>query len=260
MLYEKPSRAKATFNKANLVIITLALIATAEASYILLPEAFWGPIKLIDVINALAQFATAGAFYLGFHQFRKNTENERQSVLVTECKSQISKMQDIISQIKFGDEARVSNLSNSIVKLSNIATDFNAIFEELNEDIHKAIVRMHWQEMYFNNFSHTMKQIELRNILIECGVPTGTYIQALAKARKDIDPDEPFYQYLVMKSIIDTEAVAYHFKPNGKIESSTLFNLYFFDNKHLKDLLYGCMNIIDIKIKAPALAVVFEKL
>lgn len=260
MLYEKSSRAKVTFNNANLTIAALALIITVEASYLLLPETFWGPIKLLDVINALAQFATAGAFYLGFHQFRKNTETERQSALVSECKSLISKMQDTISQIKLGDEARVSNLSNSIAKLSNIAIDFNAIFEELNEDIHKAIVRMHWQDMYFNNFSHTMKQIELRNILIECGVPPGTYIQALAKAKKDIEPNEPFYQYLIMSSIINTETVSYHFKPNGRIESNSPFNLYFFDNKQLNYLLYGCMNIIDIRIKSPALAAVFERL
>lgn len=262
MLYEKKSLIRERFSKKNTAIAALVIALIIELSYIYFPKEFWGPIKLIDVINAVAQFATAGAFYLGFHQYRKNKVSERQVVLINECKALIVKMQNCIGQIKVGEETSTSNLSSNMNQLSNIATDFNAIFETLTEDIHKAIVRMHWQGMYFNSFSPTMLQLDFGRILCECGVPPATYIRGLASAKKEINEErvQLFPQYVLMKKIMGTDYIKDLFKPKGRIQSPFLFELYFFDNEGLKDHLYGCVNIIDIRAIAPVLAVIFEQL
>lgn len=262
MLYEKKSKITPKISKTSIALVTFTTTLLFELSYLYFPSEFWGPIKLIDVINAIAQFATAGAFYLGFHQYKKNKESERQVALASECKTLITQMQEIIDQTKTGEETDITNLSTNITKLENLASSFNAIFEVLSEDINKAIVRMHWQGMYFNNFTHTFNKIDLGRILFFCGVSPTRYTTVLKQAQKELDADPPilFYEYSLMKKVVEAEWIKEKFTPKGKIELPILFPLYFFDNKSLNDHLYGCMNIIDIRAKAPALAVLFEQL
>jgi hypothetical protein len=145
MHYEKKGFTKNSIKNLlkNLTIpISIGFILILNM-YTYAPFEFWWPIKFIDIINAIAQIATAAAFFLAIHQYRKNKESERQKVLIEESRTLINKMK---AEAETYSKTLPLTLKKSISfmdKMINHAGNFDAIFRELNEDIHKAIVRMH---------------------------------------------------------------------------------------------------------------------
>ncbi|KFE50249.1 hypothetical protein [Pseudomonas syringae] len=254
MLYEKkPARREKTFTQP-LVLITIML--SAQVAFAVLttkfPGTFWD-IKLIDIVNAVAQVATAGAFYIVFRQYKENKQKDRQTALSVECRALVKSMSSLIVKVTDG-VASPSDYERDFTRLCNQAADFREIFTAMREDIIKGISRMHWQEMYFNEFRPRMQYLSLFVFLPNAGID-----KDLVHARETrlyhtipegLSQDENF-SFRVDMVISDPEIA-------DKLDTSKWYwvhHMYeeFFNNKNLNDLLYGTMNKADMYLQAPLL-------
>ncbi|WP_438404017.1 hypothetical protein, partial [Aeromonas veronii] len=127
------------------------LVGTFDSSY---------KITFLDIINGIAQIATALAFGLALLQYRKSVTQQRQLIIAAEARVQIDKMVVVIENIKVGNDSNLINLDQSMTQLSNIANNFDELYSAMKEDIHKAIVRMQWQDMHFNYLRRAFNEID----------------------------------------------------------------------------------------------------
>ncbi|KPG92269.1 hypothetical protein [Pseudomonas sp. RIT-PI-r] len=244
-------------------------VIVLEVLYIYTSADFWA-MKFIDIINAIAQFATAGAFAFAVFQYTKSKKNERQTILVQECRDLISQMSAVANSFESSPEHGLEQTSFFTEKMHSLSGSFNAIFKELVEDTHKTIVRMRWQEMYFSDFSRAMEKWSLRSILADIGVDKGLYDMLELSYRYSVKKNSttdfiatsnPFKKYNEAKSIISNEYVRVTLENKKTIgDHFQFFERNFFTNSELNDHLYGYCNIIDVKARAPVLAVINETL
>lgn len=266
MHYEKKGFNKASLNilfQNSIICVSIALIFILLL-YIYAPFEFWWPIKFIDIINVIAQIATASAFFLAIYQYRKNKESERQKVLIEESRALVSKMKaeaDTFSNIiNPGLESSIMFME----KIVSQAGNFDAIFKVLNEDIHKAIVRMHWQDFYFVDLSKAVQHFNASINLEDFNVRPVTYLRALSQLNdariKGQNPSPIFNDYLKLQFVSCVEDV----KNELKIDNEHHLKMYLFErclfrDDALGDHLYGCLNRIDIRVRSPLIAVLNEK-
>jgi hypothetical protein len=250
-------------------IILLILIIIIEIMYIYASADFW-TVKFIDIINAIAQLATAGAFALAVYQYTKSKKSERQAVLIQECRDLISQMSAVANSFELSTKHDLDRTSFFTEKMVSLGGSFNAIFKELVEDTHKTIVRMRWQEMYFSDLRRAMEKWSLRLILADIGFDDNAY-ETLEQSyryslRQQANPDfvifnDPFEQHSELKFIVAQPQVQAVLEKKKSIGSHfQFFERQFFTNSELRDHLYGYLNIIDVRARAPALAVINETL
>lgn len=216
-------------------------------------------ITILELVSGFAQLATAAAFFLGLRQYIKNTRDHRQKELSNEAKSQVKKMIGIITNIHIGKDTNLVNLNICVNQLSNLATNFDAIFKEMDEDIRKAMVRMHWQDMYFNFLSPCLISLDIRPIIEnEKIIDTKVLVDVIKNARKESLEGNVmpiFKDYVFVKHIMDAPPVKNKFNLDGKIESLDMFAYYFLNDSNLNDHLHGLLSRVDIRAKAPIFAV-----
>ncbi|MGF6094752.1 hypothetical protein [Pseudomonas sp. 18175] len=271
MHFEKKWNRRFTDPSALLgaLIIVLILIIIIEVMYIYASADFW-TVKFIDIINAIAQLATAGAFALAVYQYTKSKKSERQAVLIQECRDLILQMCAVANSFEQSSEHDLDRTSFFTEKMVSLGGSFNAIFKELVEDTHKTIVRMRWQEMYFSDLRRAMEKWSLRLILTDIGLDNNAYeileqsYRYSLKQREKTDffiSNDPFEQYNEVKFIVSQPQVQAVLERKRTIGSHfQFFERQFFTNSELRDHLYGYMNIIDVRARAPALAVINETL
>jgi len=215
-------------------------------------------ISILNLITALAQIATASAFFLALRQYIKNSKQQRQTELSNESKSQISKIINLIKEIETGSNTNLENLNKSITLISNLATNFDALFESMDEDIQKAIVRMHWQDMYFNDLSHALIALDLQPILENTKELNGEQLQKILadviSAPSNENTIPVFKKYVYFNSILEHPIVKNSFILKDKLESLDTFTYHFLNDSNLNDHLYGLLSRVDIRAKAPLLA------
>ncbi|QXI21106.1 hypothetical protein HU724_019015 [Pseudomonas iranensis] len=257
MIYEKKEESS---TKYVLGVALLACFLVAEYFYLYVDfsKEFW-VVKFVDVANVIAQFATAGAFYLGFHQYHRNKRVERQAVIVLECKNLILKMVAASKEFDVGENTSFSNIKYCCTKLGNLGSDFDVLFAALDEGIQKAIVRMHWQEMYFNELQHVMQGLELRPALSATAGEKLYYLLIRDDARKKAEAEnilEGFFNYFVLKEVLahylESELLDFTFE----FSDLYFFFLFFFESKHTNDYMYGSMSRLDIRARAPMIAAI----
>lgn len=250
-----------------IALIVLAILL--EVLYIYTSADFWA-MKFIDIVNVIAQFATAGAFAFAVYQYTKSKKNERQVILVQECRDLISQMRDMANSFESSPEHGLERTSFFTEKMYSLSGSFNAIFKELVEDTHKTIVRMRWQEMYFSDLRRAMEKWCLQSILADIGVDKKPYeileqnYQRYLKQQPKTDfsdSDDPFKQYKKEKFIVSDIHVQAALEKKRSIGNHfQFFERHFFTNSELNDHLYGYLNIIDVRVRAPVLAVLNETL
>lgn len=247
----------------NAALAALTLIIIILLLYIYAPPDFWGPIKFIDTINALAQIATAAAFFLAIHQYRKNKESDRQKALIDECKTLVTKMKADAEKLTNNEYPTLSAATTFMEQMSNHAGNFNGIFQALNEDIHKAIVRMHWQDMYFIELTNATEYINRNFSLMAFGVRDNTYYEAIVdlnSAPATSIPPPLLYDYYQNQYLASLSNIKKQIDiSRDHALTIFLFEQYFFDNDALKDHLYGCINKVDIRVRSPLIAVINEQ-
>lgn len=257
MIYEKKeeTNSKYIFGAALLACVLIVELFYLYADF---SKEFWG-IKFVDVANIIAQFATAGAFYLGFHQYHRNKKVERQAVIVSECKNLILKMVAVSKEFNVGQETSFSNIKYCCTKLGNLGSDFDVLFTAVDEGIQKAIVRMHWQEMYFNELLHVMQGLELGPALSATGDNRSYYLLALEAARKKAKDEhvwEAFRKYHTSKTILTDYISAGLLAFKFDFVDVYMFFLFFFESKHTNDYMYGSMSRLDARARAPMIAAI----
>lgn len=270
MHYEKKEIRK-NLSNSYLDRTLLALLAAAMiifTLYIHAPIEFWWPIKFVDLVNVIAQTATAAAFFLAIYQYRKNSESERQKVLIEESRALIEKMKKIADDYSqlLNSTSSVSSLDAStfMQKMSAQEGNFNAIFLEIKEGIQKAIIRMHWQDLYFINLNSAIQNLNTKLDFTDYGVSNKSYLNALTRfsisTLQAIQTPTPIYErYLQLQYLAKSSTVMDELKASNEIRTSLfVFEKLFLENDALRDHLYGSMNIIDVRVRAPLIAVLNE--
>ncbi|WP_268799035.1 hypothetical protein [Pseudomonas huanghezhanensis] len=267
MFFEKKKLKKFAESPAlaDLLMALTLLIILANMIYVAKPFStdFWS-IKLIDIINAIAQFATAGAFVFAVFQYRKNKESERQEVLIKECRDLVDRMCVICGDFSGNKRQGIKETTKFVTKMSSLGNSFDEIFKELEEDTHKAIIRMHWQEMYFSDLQHAMESWSLGDIFHDLGINAEQpdrlrLMQSRDQRIRRADITDLFAEYKVVKHILQNKNISSQLMKTAQITQDYLFfELRFFLNSGLKDHLYGYLNIINAQVRAPALTALNE--
>lgn len=254
MLYEKKAVRKKSIYLEPLALITA--IFSIQLFVVILtikfPSTFWD-FKLIDIFNLIAQMATAGAFYIGFKQYNENKQKDRQSALSTECRALIRSMSALIIKVTEAD-ADPYNYGREFTKLCNQAGDFREIFSAMREDIFKGIARMHWQDMYFNEFRPRVQYLSHWIFLKNAGIDKDLAHTREARLYNTIPnglSENENFSFRVDMVVSDSEIA-------DQLDTSKWYwldsmRLEFFDNENLDDLLYGTWNKADMYIQAPLL-------
>lgn len=241
----------------NIVLLVLVFF---ELMFILSggTSKFW-EMKFVDVVNVVAQFATAGAFIVGFQQYRHSRWQERQLLWAGECKTILLKMIDALADFKNGERADVQSLKKLVEILGSLAIDFEEGFKLLDEGDHKASLRMHWQDMYFNKFLGVIQGLRL-GPLVPGGVHRAGYLQALGDAKKKVSGRgylTSLEDYFLFKEIISDARAGFSIPVINKLEMY-FFVLFFFDKKHTDDYMYGNLVSLDMRSRAPLLAAIYD--
>lgn len=257
MHFEKITKLKLGQNIAIVIAFMVLITLMATPLYLYASPQFW-EMKFIDIFNLAAQVATAGALLLGIHQYRRNKNNERQAILVNECRSIVDKMKSL-SQNHINSEN--PDFWSAIIffhELLNHSQNFDAVYRELKEDINKAIVRMHWQDFYFHFLINAVRKVNDMDMLEGVGIHQNYSLRIFSRERKESTGTVTSFDFDICCTILDQHPSPAKMSAEN---SMCLFMLEstFFTNSKLADLLYGTMNIIDPRIRIPAIHAINKK-
>lgn len=240
-------------------IVFLFMILSAAITYAICKFQDPGSHSIREAIETIAKIATASAFCLAFLQFRKNSITELQTQLFEEAKSQIEAMIEVSSKIKTGSESDLQALDLSMKYLLNHAWNLGEIYSKINESIQKAIIRMRWQDMYFNSLNPALNSLEIEGALKKLSKPEDQKLsESLARAEEELrNPSalEPFRKYNYFKSLLKSAKEMDGFK-TPEITNLDSFIDTFLTQKSVDDYLHGILNIIDYRAIAPLLAAI----
>lgn len=259
MLYEKKKvKSKKYITMVCVEILLLCmLIMQLFYFYVDFPKDFWS-MKAVDIANVIAQIATASAFYLGFHQYHRNKRVERQAVLVAECKALIVQMIVVIKELKGGLETDFENIKHCSIKLGNLGSDFQEFFVELDENVNKGVVRMHWQNMFFNELLKAMEQLDLSAATDKTNIRPESYLFALATAKVKIKHGpvcESLERYFIHLYVLQSDLMK-TVRDGFEFSDLYLFILYFFEGEYSEDYMYGALSKLDVRTRAPLIAAI----
>lgn len=265
MIFEKPSYKKKSSIIDFLGYTVLVIVVSSYATYALIAlvglggQAVASSPKFLDIVNGAAQIATAAAFLLAVHQYRKSIKQQRQLAIAAEAKSQIAAMTEISKSIKTGDKTSIENINDSLASLVSFAVSFDELFEAMDEDLHRAMIRMQWQNMYFGNLLVTLKKLDLYHLLwskiqIVHGVDTHEVFTEARKSVAELGVLSVFEKFKVYEAVLKHPKICEKFTLVGQIDSLDQFVCYFFNDYKLNDLLFGLLNRVDIRAHAPLLA------
>lgn len=264
MLFEKPN-LKRPISLDLVGMVCIVVITTAYVTYgacvifgVVSGYDSSAQITFLDLINGIAQIATALAFILAYVQFRKNRIQQRQAIIANEAESQLEKMISVISDMEVGENSDLKNLNKSLTLLSNLATNFDELFKAMNEDIQKGIVRMQWQDMYFNYLSHALGDIDPVAILKkEASISEAVLEEAVSDAKRESEAENifpVFKNYVFIEKLLNHPNIKEAYSFVGKIDSLDMFVSHYLNDHNLNELLYGLLSRIDIRVRAPLLA------
>lgn len=265
MLFEKPEKNKKKRYElvfdffaygyiALVFIILFSLVLTAITSIT------GDKIKGVDVLNSLAQIATACAFIFVVYQYRRNGEKERQNIIATEAKLLTTRMATVADEAKRNTKYTIEDINSFISLMSNLGTDFMALYEALTDDIHKAMVRMRWQDMHYNHLSKTLNSFTIDSLFENLNLEKDFRGYSFYNSRFDSSIQsklEVFREYFFTIKVLSEMSIGEEIIP--KFDSLFLFESYFFDDETTNDLMYGLLSGLDLRATAPLLAAIKEK-
>lgn len=265
MIFEKPGYKKKSSITDFLGYTVLVILMSSYATYAVIAlfglggQATATNAKFLDVVNGAAQIATAAAFLLAVHQYRKSIKQQRQLAIAAEAKSQIAAMTEISKALLTGDKTSIENISDSLSSLVSFAVSFDELYKAMDEDLHRAMIRMQWQNMYFGNLLVTLNKLDLycvlwSKFLMVGGVDTHEVFTEARKSVAELRVLTGFEKFKIYEAVLNHPQICEKFSLVGKINSLDQFVFYFFNDSKLNDLLFGLMNRPDIRAHAPLLA------
>jgi len=144
--------------------------------------------------------------------------------------------------------------------MSNFGTDFMALYEVLTDDVHKAMVRMRWQDMHFNHLSKTLHYFTIDKLFENESLEKDFrgYSFYNSRSHRSIQSKhEIFQEYFFSLKVLNEMSIGDEIV--NKFESLFLFESYFFDDETTNDLMYGLLSRLDFRARAPLLAAIKEK-
>tara|TARA_R110001583_G_C5625415_1_gene406582 strand:- start:1077 stop:1883 length:807 start_codon:yes stop_codon:yes gene_type:complete len=265
VLFEKSSKNKKkrfeyVFDFFAYGYIALIFIILFSLALTLITSITGDKIKGVDVLNSLAQIATALAFVFAVYQYRKNSDKERQNVIAAEAKLLTTRMSAVADKAKENTKYTIEDINNFISLMSNLGTDFMALYEALTDDVHKAMVRMRWQDMHYNHLSKTLHHFTIDRLFENESLEKDFRGYSFYNARFDSSIKsklEIFQEYFFSLKVLNEMSIGGEIVK--KFESFFLFEAYFFDDKTKNDLMHGLLSRLDFKTTAPLLAAIKEK-
>lgn len=265
MIFEKPGTGiKITFDFVGIIIVVIVLTASLTYGFSVITEVIKVPsgevnVILLDIVKAVAQTCTALTFIFGLHQYRKTRIQQRQLSISSEAKLQVEKMITAIETLETGEATSTENINKVLPVLSNLGTNFEQLFNAMEEDIQKAIVRMQWQDMYFNYLRPALYDLDIVSILKKETTISGFKIVKAIRTAEELSKNEKVLKkYQFVKALLNNKEIRAEYDIKTKIKPLDLFTVYYLDDKELNDLLFGLMSHIDIRATAPVLAVASE--
>lgn len=224
-------------------------------------------IDLLSVIIGLANIATAAAFVFALFQFTQSIKQKRQLAIADEAKRQINNMIVVLDGLDTGIKTNIENINKIMVLLSNIGNSFDELFSAMDEDIHKAIIRMNWQDMHYNHFRHKMIELDPYSMLLNLSPMDSEFLaviysEANARLSKKIEEEAIFPEleknYLAMQ-ILNNEYVAEIVKPKIDAFAPYGFIRYYLDLSKMNDLFLGLIIKINPRSHAPLVSALLEE-
>lgn len=215
--------------------------------------------KVNDVITSIGQIATAAAFCFAVYQYKKNGEKEQQLQLSNELKGLILKIENLCDSFVKDEKHTIQCINSFISKVTNLGGDFHVLYAALNEDIQKAIIRMYWQNMFFNHLRIVLKRMTINSVFENQNLEKefGDYGFFQARFNENTKHLPNFLQeYQFTKNVLDNMSISDEII--SSFDDMFLFKQYFLDDEMIKDLLYGTISKVDIRVVAPLLAAVDE--
>lgn len=259
MIFEKRNAIN-TNSLLDITGYTIAIIAlTATITYGVTNFAWsQNPTTPLDILNAIAQVATAATLALLIRQHINNSQALRQRDICTEAKDQIKKMISTIEKLETGEKTDIENLDHTLTILANTAINFDELFGSMREDVNKAILRMHWQDMHFNHLMVSLSKLDIFPILKNTsGIKSDLISQLLifSECSPEYSSAAPQYKNFVkFKRILENDEVQKHLDLRSKLTSLDSFVLHFLVDERLRDYMHGMLNLCDIRSAAPLLA------
>ncbi|ELB1510069.1 TPA: hypothetical protein NJ265_003536 [Vibrio parahaemolyticus] len=254
MIYEKPAKKKIDYISVIVMlgVVSIVIFVCFLHFYISFSEIVGGSAKLTEIINSIAQLATAGAFLLAVHQYRKNSKKERQEKISMEASLLIKEMVNSSDIFRENKKFSLEEFNAFIVKMENFGTGFHVLYDDLDDDIYKAVVRMHWQNMFFNHLHPTLKNLDIKPLLLDLGIENDKLERIFSEA-EEYSKNKNFEHYEKISYILNYDSLPDNFR--DRTNDVFKFKRYYLDDKELNDLLYGLLSRIDIRIVCPFLAV-----
>lgn len=269
LLYEK-KESKQTRNFQDYILWFAAAVLTSVYLlhlYTSFIDVVGTSAKATEIINAVAQIATTGVFIIGLKQYmntrkevKQNHRDIRQSHIGEEAKLQVAEMIKVCARVPKMEDVTIDDFNHYITRMSNLGTNFDTLFRAMDEDVNKAIVRMRWQDMYFNHLHAAIRKFDVRTLILsERGDPfTFDISDEWRQINKLNLPDtERDYQF----SLLLLNTWGDRLELREKIHDIFLFKNYYLEINKLNivnDLLLGTLEQVNIKWKCPKVAAIDE--
>lgn len=210
----------------------------------------------------ISQLAATCSFAFVVYQYKINESKNYDTTLAEEAKKIIERMIEQITSLKIGEESEIENLNQFIIRMSNYAEDFDSFYSEMKNSALKRILRIYWQDMYFNHFMIKAKKMTMFDLIkneVNLSDPTLTdvvkYIrmEAFEKSKETHEEYEKYnYNLKVLSGFKNYIAIDI----SSKIHDLFLFKSYFLMEGKIDSYLAGTMNRIDGKIICPMLSAI----
>ncbi|EGQ8127644.1 hypothetical protein K5B43_003839 [Vibrio parahaemolyticus] len=258
MIYEKKTKKEIGYVRNAFAYGAIAVIAFVYFIYAFLSfsEIAGGVAKATDIINSIAQLATASAFLLAVHQYRKNSRKERQETVCSEAKNTITTMVELSDELNAESSLSIEKLNLFLSKMTNVGSDFHVLYEAMDDDIYKAIVRMQWQNMFFNHLRPVLVELDYKTLLEDTYSDHVLLCHALMEGDNRASKEKVFKEYAKANYVLRDSLVKH--KLHLQINNISSFKKFYLDDKALNDVLYGVLSRIDIRAVCPLLAVIDE--
>ena len=163
--------------------------------------------------------------------------------------------------IKLSDEMTITKklnvdlLNTFLSKMANVGSDFDVLFNALEDDIYKAMVRMQWQNMFFNHLRPLLVNFDAQELLnsLNNSVSEHRLAYMFLTATKKSEKERIFKEYEKLTHVLNELSST---NLENEINDFTQFKIYYLDDKHLNDVLFGLLSRIDIRAACPLLAAI----
>ena len=224
-------------------------------------EILGGLVTFKDFMSIIAQVATAGTLIFVVYQYKATSLKNYDAQLVEEAKNVVIKMNEQISCLAVSEQANIENFLSFTSKMTNLAQDFDNYYSEINSGTFKKILRIHWQDMYFNNFRDKVSKVKVENILKNqneiksnfSGYDAYLLTEAYQESDKhSLTPDYDFCMRLLSNPRMNDELIS-------TIGDLTQFINHYLDDSSLNEYMQGLLSRIDGRVVFPMVMALHNK-